>query len=263
MLTSLKNPLVKQIRKLHQSKSRRQQGVFLLEGTHLLQEAKAVDWPLEVVCMTPDWQQKHPSLWEDLQVRCETVIPAVLAAMATTVNPDGVMAVAKSQLHSLPTLSAQGVGLVLETLQDPGNLGTLIRTGVATGVEVLLMSTDCVDPENPKVLRASAGAWFHLPRQICPDLAGTLRQYQQQGFQLMATCPTASRCYWDLDLTKPTLILIGNEGAGLSPALSELADQTVQIPLLGGVESLNAAIAAAVILYEVRRQRRNPEAFTV
>ncbi len=258
MLTSLQNPLVKQIRKLHQSKYRRQQGAFLLEGTHLLQAAQAVNWPLDVVCMTPDWQQKHPALWADLNIRREVVSAEILAALATTVHPDGVVAVAQSQANQAAPLSPHGLGLVLETLQDPGNLGTLIRTGVAAGVGALLMSADCVDAENPKVLRASAGAWFHLPRQVCPDLTETLRQYQQQGFQLVATCPTASRCFWDVDLTQPTLILIGNEGAGLSPALSTLADEAVQIPLAGGVESLNAAIAAALILYEACRQRRQP-----
>lgn len=177
-------------------------------------------------------------------------------AIATTVQPDGVVATAGSrQLHS-PPFGLQSLGLGLETLQDPGNLGTIIRTAAAAGVEGLLLSRDSVDLENPKVLRASAGQWFRLPMSIYPDLAAEIDSYRQRGFQIVATLPTASQTYWDLSFKVPTLILLGNEGAGLSPNLARQADHQVQIPLAAGVESLNVAIAAALLLYEVQRQRR-------
>lgn len=256
MLTSLQNPLVKQIRKLHQAKHRRSQQRFLLEGTHLLQEALAAAWPLETVCYTPSWEQRYPELLRQVQAqaaRSEQVAPEVLQAMATTVHPDGVVVVALSRQPQ--PLTCQNLGLVLETLQDPGNLGTIIRTAAAARAEGLLLSADSADLENPKVLRASAGQWFRLPMAVCSDLVGQVQDYQEQGFQIVATLPTATRTYWELDLKRPTLILLGNEGAGLSPSLAVLADHQVTIPLAAGVESLNVAIAAALLLYEVQRQR--------
>ncbi len=253
MLTSLQNPLVKQMRKLQRSKYRKQQGVFLLEGTHLLQEAMAVNWPLEVVCCTPAWSEKYPLLWGQIQARAEFVNFEVLASIATTQTPDGVVAIATSQTTTQPKIKT--LGLVLETIQDPGNLGTIIRTAAAAGAEGLLLSADTVDPEHPKVLRASAGAWFHLKIGICDDLVQDLQRYQQQGLQLLATCLDADQVYWTCNLQQPTLILIGNEGAGLSESLLRLASTQVKIPTAPVVESLNAGVASALLLYEAQRQR--------
>ncbi|KAI9131274.1 RNA methyltransferase [Acaryochloris sp. CCMEE 5410] len=256
MITSLQNPLIKQMRKLQQVKHRRQQGKLLLEGTHLLQSAWEQNWSFEIVCYTDRWQAKYPQLWQQIQgrtVRLEQVSPEVLQATATTVHPDGVVAVVSRP--ATPALPIQTLGLALETIQDPGNLGTLIRTAVATQVEGLLLNQQCADLESPKVLRASAGAWFHLPQRATDTFITVLQTYQQQGMQLVATVPHASQTFWQVDYRQPTLILIGNEGAGLSQPVLDLADHQVNIPIAQGVESLNAAIAAALLLYEVRRQR--------
>lgn len=256
MLTSLQNPLVKQLRKLHRAKERREQGVFLLEGTHLLEAACAANRAIALLCCTLDWQAKHPELWQQANQhaqRSEIVSPDVLKAIATTVEPDGVVATIERTSTPMPVFTH--LGLVLETIQDPGNLGTMIRTVAAAGAEGLLLSADSVDPDHPKVLRASAGLWFQVPIASSPDLLADLKHYQQQGFQLIATLPTAAQTYWQVDLQKPTLLLMGNEGGGLSPAIAALADAEVSIPLSPGVESLNVAIAAALILYEARRQR--------
>ncbi len=256
MLTSLQNPLVKQMRKLHRTKERRQQQLFLLEGTHLLEAALLANRPFVTVCHTPEWHARYPDLWalaNQSAQRIELVSPEVLRAIATTVEPDGV--VATLERTSVPTPTFTSLGLVLETVQDPGNLGTMIRTAAAAGAEGLLLSADSVDWDHPKVLRSSAGQWFQLPMADSDDLEAAVRQYQQQGMQVIATLPTATLTYWDVDLRPPTLILLGNEGAGLSPALAALADRQVVIPLSPGVESLNVAIAAALILYEAKRQR--------
>ena len=257
MLTSLQNPLVKQIRKLHAAKERRDQQLFLLEGTHLLEAACAVNHPLEIVCCTPQWQERHPQLWKlacRQAERVEIVSPEVLKTLATTVQPDGVMATAKRDSHRQPAIPFTGVALGLETVQDPGNLGTIIRTAVAAGATGLWLSGDSVDLENPKVLRASAGQWFRLPMSVSPDLTTVVRQCQQFGAQVVATQANAQSTYWELDLQRPTLIVLGNEGAGLSAALTAMADLSVRIPLSPGVESLNVAIAAALMLYEAQRQ---------
>ncbi|MEA5619565.1 RNA methyltransferase [Cronbergia sp. UHCC 0137] len=257
MLISLQNSLVKQIRKLHASKERHKQELFLLEGTHLLEEACAVDYPLEVVCCTPEWQRDHQQLWQKASSRCdrsEVVSEEVLAAMATTVQPDGVIATAKRR-EQTTELPFTGVVLALETVQDPGNLGTIIRTGAAAGASGLWLGGGGVDLDHPKVLRASAGQWFRLGMAVTEDLRATVQQSQEAGMQVVATVPTANLTYWQVDWRKPSLILLGNEGAGLSPDLMAMADIQVKIPLSPGVESLNVAIAAALMLYEAQRQR--------
>jgi TrmH family RNA methyltransferase len=256
MLTSLQNPLVKQIRKLHGAKYRRQQALFLLEGTHLVEEAVAAGWPLAVLCYTADWQVKAAGLCQSLQVqvpRCEQVSPEVMQALATTVNPDGVVAVAAVKPATAVTLHT--LGLVLDTIQDPGNVGTILRTAAAVGVDGVLLSADSAAIESPKVLRASAGAWFRVAAAHYEDVVEQVHAYKRAGFQVVATAPLAELAYWSVDYTQPTLILVGNEGAGLSPLLAQSADKQVSIPLCAGVESLNAAIATAVLLYEVKRQR--------
>ena len=256
MLISLQNPLVKQIRKLHQAKERRQQQLFLLEGTHLIEAACKVDRPLAILFYTPEWQSQHPHLWQravQSADRGELVSPEVLRSLATTVEPDGVMAVMARSTTPAPQFTT--LGLVLETVQDPGNLGTMIRTAAAVGAEGLLLSADSVDLDHPKVLRASAGQWFQLPMATSADLKAEIQTYQAQGMQVVATLPTATQTHWETDLRPPTLVLMGNEGTGLSAELAALADQQVAIPLSPGVESLNVAIAAALILYEAKRQR--------
>jgi RNA methyltransferase, TrmH family len=258
MLTSLQNPLVKQMRKLHRAKERREQGLFLLEGTHLLEEACAVNCPLAVVCCTPDWQDRHAQLWEQASrqaSRIELVSAEVLEAIATTVQPDGVVATAERRSHDHSLNYRISLGIALETLQDPGNLGTVIRTAAAAGADGLWVSADSVDLDHPKVLRASAGQWFRLPMATSKNLRAEILQLQTQGVQVVATLPTAELTYWQADLQRPTLIVLGNEGAGLSEELTEMADVQVKIPLAAGVESLNVAIAAALILYEAQRQR--------
>lgn len=256
MLTSLQNPLVKQMRKLHRAKERREQQLFLIEGTHLLEAAQSVDRPLVTVCSTPEWQARHPALWAwatQRAQRVELVSQEVLRAITTTVEPDGVVATIERATIPAPTFTH--LGLVLETVQDPGNLGTMIRTAAAVGAEGVLLSSDSVDLDHPKVLRASAGQWFQMPIAASATLHADLLRYQQQGMQIVATLPTATQTYWDVDLRQPTLILLGNEGAGLSCELIALANQHVTIPLSPKVESLNVAIAAALMLYEVKRQR--------
>ncbi|MBT9313902.1 TrmH family RNA methyltransferase [Leptothoe spongobia] len=254
-ITSTKNPLAKQFRKLHQAKERRRQNMFLLEGTHLLQEACAIKYPLNQVVATEDWCRAHPDLLNLLQrftTDIRLVTPEVLDSMCTTVSPDGVVAIA--QRYDIPTIARTvSLGVALERLQDPGNLGTVIRTAVASGCDRIWLTADSVDVDHPKVLRATAGQWFRLPPQTVPTLEGL----GELGVQLVATTPVASLDYWDLDLRQPTIFLMGNEGAGLSEQTMELATHHVKIPLAAGVESLNVAIATAVLLYEAKRQRQD------
>jgi TrmH family RNA methyltransferase len=258
VLTSLQNSLVKQIRKLHTAKERHSQGLFLLEGTHLLEEACTTSYPLVTVCCTPQWQNTHPQLWEVASSQCdraEIVSEEVMGAIATTVQPDGVVATAKRS-HFQKEVPFTGIVLALETIQDPGNLGTIIRTAAAAKASGLWLSGDSVDLDNPKVLRASAGQWFRITASVSEDLKITVHQAKGMGMQVVATLPTAALTYWEVDWCIPSLILLGNEGAGLSQHLATMADTSVKIPLAHGVESLNVGITAALMLYEAQRQRR-------
>jgi RNA methyltransferase, TrmH family len=259
MLTSTQNPLIKQIKKLHSPKERRETQLFLLEGTHLIQEACAVGYPLQTVCCTPTWETRHPELWSIVAENChrvESVSDEVIKSIATTVNPDGIVATAPRLAIAPPPIPAK-LTIVLSTIQDPGNLGTIIRTAAAAGVDGLWVSQDSVDLDNPKVLRASAGQWFRLAMGVSDDLAALVTNYQQQGVRVISTTSHTETSYWDVDFRSPTLILLGNEGAGLSQDLLALADLRVKIPMSATVESLNVATSAALLAYEARRQQQH------
>lgn len=258
MLISRQNPLVKSFRKLHQPKFRKQSQTCLLEGTNLVEAAIQNSYPMQVCCFTEAWRSRHSDLLKPLfatDTRLELVSDDVLEAMTTTQHPDGVVAmIAWPTTNHLPR-SITGVGLVLESIQDPGNLGSILRSTSAANGSGIFLSPDCVALTNPKVMRASVGAWFRVPTYIQSDLPSMLVAFQSQGVQIVATTGAATQPYWDVDYQKPTLILIGNEGAGLSQALIELANQQVKIPMDAGTESLNAAIAASIFLFEGCRQR--------
>ncbi len=261
MLTSIKNPWVKHLRKLHQSKYRHETQEFLLEGTHVLQEAIAAHYPLRAVGATPEWVERYPSLWQQVQaLGCahQLVSAEVLAAIATTMTPDGVVAIAPFQAQPVATEnpdSPPSLGVAVETLQDPGNAGTLIRTAVAVGCEAVWFSQDSVDLTHPKVLRASAGQWFRLSKHIPAHLPTALSTLQAKGCQILGTAAEGAVPYWHIDLTVPTVILLGNEGRGLSSEGRAIADHIISIPMAPAVESLNVSIAAAIVLFEAKRQR--------
>ncbi len=259
MLTSRQNSLVKQMRKLHRAKEREKQNLILLEGTNLIKAVVQLNYSLVTVCHTSAWRDRNQDLFAALSScsqRIELVSPEVLRAIATTVNPDGVVATTTKKVSPKLTLDRIDLALVLERLQDPGNLGTIVRTAVATNTDGIWLSQDSVDPESPKVLRASAGEWFKLPIAVTENLPAIIEDFRDRKGQVIATVPGATMTYWEIDFNRPTLLLLGNEGAGLSDRLIDLADIKVNIPLAGEVESLNVAIAAALLLYEARRQKK-------
>ncbi|MEB3213386.1 MAG: RNA methyltransferase [Leptolyngbyaceae bacterium] len=269
---------------MHRSKERHRQHCFLIEGTHLIEEAIATGWPLQTVCCTPNWQDRYGALWQQIQTlvpRCETVTDEVMVAIATTVSPDGIVAIAPRLLSTQPVgnqvvqgsevpvpahsgLQHRGLpdlqlGVALEAIQDPGNVGTIIRSATAGGVDRLWVSDTSVDLDHPKVLRASAGQWFRLAMTASSALCDDLSQAKQAGIQIVSTLPNASEAYWDVDLTVPTIIVAGNEGAGLSDAVIGLSDVRVCIPTATDVESLNVAIAVSLLIFEANRQRKFKE----
>ncbi|MEX1316764.1 MAG: RNA methyltransferase [Synechococcaceae cyanobacterium] len=263
LITSRRNPLAQRLRRLHEGRGRREQGLLLLEGTHLLQEALRLGLEPADLLATEAWSEGHAELLERLPPGCrpQPVSPEVLEAVATTRHPDGVVLTVPAPQNPeavVPPPGVRGLVLALDTIQDPGNLGTLMRTALAAGVEALWLA-DGADPHQPKVLRASAGAALALPlwRTSRSSLAAWLEQAIAHGVQLVATQPPRSGAvpYWSLDWCRPTVLLLGSEGAGLAPELLALATQRVTIPHALAVESLNVAVAAAPLLLERGRQQ--------
>jgi len=259
LISSRRNPLVRQLRQLHTPAGRRQQALLLLEGTHLVQEALRLGLAPRQVLATPQWCERHGSLLAALSTTPILVSQDVLAAVATTDHPDGVV------LTLSPPQPSQQAGdfvLVLDGIQDPGNLGTLLRTALAAGIAQVWLAGGA-DPLQPKVLRASAGAALALPlrRLEREAVIALILQASAAGSQVVAAVPPAAaggRPYWELDWRLPTLLLLGAEGPGLSPALQQLATARVCIPHSDAVESLNVAVAAAPLLLERHRQERMP-----
>lgn len=269
LLTSPQNPWIRQLRHLQQPKGRREQQAFLLEGSHLLQEALATAWPLRAVCYTPEWAEDHPHLIAGIptHVRQQAISAPVLKHLATTTTPDGVIAIAhrldpllpaQRPAQGSPTLSIS-LGVAVETLQDPGNLGALIRVAAATSSDALWISSDSVDPDHPKVLRASAGQWFRRSPQVVSDLRsdlGSLLQSQPGIQTLAAVMDPAAPLHWECNLQQPTLFVLGNEGSGLSAEVMAACSGQIRIPMAAEVESLNVAMTGGILLYEALRQRR-------
>lgn len=283
LISSRRNPLVKRLRSLHASRGRREQGLLLLEGTHLLQEVRRLGLrPVELVA-TEAWLAAHRELAAGLSgwPAWQPVTAEVLAAAASTEHPDGVLLTLRPPAPAAPPMAAPAgamaaaadrpaVGasqgavplvLVLDAIQDPGNLGTLMRTALAAGATALWLG-EGADPFQPKTLRASAGAALALPiwRGGRDELVQRLSALVDQDVQLVATVPpqAGARPYWQLDWSRPTALLLGNEGAGLAPELLALASDRVTIPHSPAVESLNVAVAAAPLLLERQRQERMP-----
>ncbi|WP_287127894.1 RNA methyltransferase [Candidatus Cyanaurora vandensis] len=258
MLTSLQNPLLKQIRKLHQAKERERVGWMLLEGPHLVEAALQTGWPLVCTVSTPTWASANSARWEQLLVhseRTEQVPEALFPELVTTVNAPGILAIARQGDTLAPDLGRLPQRwVVLERVQDPGNLGTILRTAAAVGVAGVVVSPDSIAPDHPKVLRATSGQWFRQPPRVT-EVIPLLQQAQAQGFKTIGTTPADGISLWEAPLTGPLMLIFGSEGQGLSAEVQALIQYPVRIPQQPGVESLNLAVSVAVLLYEVLRQQ--------
>lgn len=258
VIRSPQNPKVKWWSSLRERKYREREGRFLVEGVHLVAEALASGAPVETVAYAwergvPDelagWAEQDPQ-------RFVPVSEDVLQKCASTVTPQGVIAVVQKPRHRAEDILDRRRSLVVavDGVQDPGNLGTIIRSADAAGADAVLLGKGTVDLYNPKTIRSTMGALFHLPVAEC-DLAEWLPRARAAGVKVYAARPEdADDCY-GLDLTKDTWFVIGNEGAGVSPDIQRAAGAFVRIPMPGRAESLNAAMAATVLLFEAVRQR--------
>lgn len=254
-LSSRQNPLIKEVHLLANSApERRKQQKTLLDGVHLIQAALTHHVDLETVFVS-EHGLKSPEialLVEQLeqQMSCILLTDTVFDYISPSDTPAGVLAVIQ-QPKALNLAVPQGSCVILETVQDTGNLGTILRTAAAAGVNEVFLSEGCAQAWSPRVLRAAMGAHFVLSIQEKVDVFTLLASFKGQ---ILATGLQQAKSLYDLELTQSTAWLFGSEGQGLSAPMMDLAHQQVIIPMAQGVESLNVAAAAAVCLFEQRRQ---------
>lgn len=263
MIASTGNARVKAVAALSKkSKLRREQGVFLVEGPKMFGELP--ETKRREVYVSESFLRQQGEKAEKLLSGCkyETVSDDVMSYMSDTKTPQGILAVAEQFSYKLSdVLENHKDGkapelVILETLQDPGNLGTIIRAGEGAGVTGVILDRGSADIYSPKVIRSTMGSIYRVPFIYTDDLHQTINEVKKQGIRLYAAHLKGKNNYEDEDYTGASGFLIGNEANGLSDETASLADAWVKIPMAGKVESLNAAVAASVLLFEAARQRR-------
>lgn len=248
-ITSLQNPKIKLARSLERRKAREESGLFLVEGGKQLAEALAHGHrPLQVFA-TEAWWAGRTAPDSD----CYVVPDHVLAGMANTETPEGVVALFPLPPAGMPELTPGALVAIVHQLQDPGNLGTIVRAADAAGASAVIVTGGTVDPWSPKAVRAMMGSNFHLPVARV-ELAAFKSAYPELPIYALTLRDAGS--FYAHSYRGGAAFLIGNEGAGLDEAAEALADYRVKIPIPGKAESLNAAMAATICLYEAVRQRQ-------
>lgn len=274
MITSPSNQHITRLRSLHTAKGREQEGAFLVEGLHLLDAALDARIQPQLLIADPDFLGRSAPgrrlLGRIEEVRAAGVpvfaaAPAAIERASDTRSPQGVVAAlaiddaAPERVRARRRGRMRPILLVLDAISDPGNLGTILRTALAADVDEVLLAPGCADPLAPKVVRAGSGAHFHLPvraNQSWDDVATAFGGSPAIRRTLIADA-NAPHAYDTFDLTERTALIIGNEAHGPSSEARRLATDALSIPMWNKVESLNAAIATSVILFEAARQRRH------
>lgn len=260
MISSSSNAKVKQVNQLKKKgKVRREKGVFLVEGIKMVEEA--YEYGIVEAYVAESAEQELMRTHRDLLTKLtyELVADKVFGEMSDTITPQGIMAIVKMPSYDLSTIlnADHAHVMVLEDLRDPGNLGTILRSGEGAGVTGVILTKESVDVFNPKVIRSTMGSVFRVPFCYVEDLQEVIGQMKEKGITLYAAHLKGTANYETFDYTKPSAFLIGNEANGLTDKTSATADCLVKIPMAGKVESLNAAMAASILMFEVARQRRN------
>lgn len=258
MITSTANQKVKRILKLQKkAKARNEEGVFLVEGIRMMKEAP--EDRIKELYVSETFLQKHPDMPEFLKRKAETVSDPVFAHMSDTRTPQGILGVIERTscvMEDLFSGETAPLLMVLDHVQDPGNLGTILRTAEGAGVTGVILGGDCADLYQPKVIRSTMGSIYRMRTVCVEDTIEAVRVLKGQGIHTYAAHLDDSRFYDEEDYTKPTAFLIGNEGNGLPEEICAEAEHKIKIPMHGQVESLNAAMAAGILMYEACRQRR-------
>lgn len=246
-LTSLKNPRVSAWRALKERKARRESGCFLVEGRKMVEEALASRFTVEAVLV----DERLADTFRLPENTAFYSLPEhVLAAVCDTKTPQGIAAVVRMQ-----PAPASGARLVaLDGVQDPGNVGTILRTADAAGIDGVLLSNQCADVFSPKVLRATMGSIFRMPVTVTDDLPGVLQGLREQGWSILSSQLDGEPFFQRQGVGNQFCLIIGNEGNGVSASVQAQATHRLRLPMRGGAESLNAAIAAGIMMYDLMNE---------
>jgi RNA methyltransferase, TrmH family len=258
MITSTRNTKVQMVRSLNgHAKARREAGKFVIEGVRLVEEAFTHNWLPELVLYSEAISQRGKQILHssrDYGIQIELVAPQVMKAAADTETPQGILAVLP--LKQLPLPTKPRFILILDAMRDPGNLGTILRTAAAAGVQAVLLAPGSADPFAPKVIRSGMGAHFYLPIHSTgwEEISGYLKPEDNSGLKIYLADTAGASSYTDIDMKLPLALIIGGEAEGAGEGAQSLAQERVRIPMPGSAESLNAAVAAGILLFEALRQ---------
>jgi len=262
-ITSRQNPLVARFRTAARGDVG---GVILLDGAHLVADAIAAAVVFQLAAVTPASRERDDvrALADALEragVEVITVSASVMDAVSPVKTPSGIVALAERPVVDADRLYDGPAALVVSAIdvQDPGNLGAIVRVAEAAGATGLVAAGGSANPFGWKALRGSMGSGLRLPIACEVTAEDAMADAKRHGCRIVATVPRAGRSLFDVDLTGALHVLIGGEGQGLAPSLTEAADERITIPMQAPVESLNAAVTAALIVYEARRQKANSE----
>jgi TrmH family RNA methyltransferase len=259
-ITSLQNNRIKNILKLSaKNRERKEQGLFVLEGARELSLALTGSYQFDSVYICPALFEKtaYPDVLHTLPGNILFEVPeTVFQKIAYRESSDGILALAKPRSHTLSglDLSENPFIILLEAVEKPGNLGAILRTADAAGVDAVIVCDPLTDIYNPNVVRSSVGCLFTVPVAVCSSLEA-LKFLQQKQIKCFAAELTANQWYNDTDFTQPSAIVMGTEADGLTPFWINNADDRIKIPMRGVIDSLNVSVSAAIITFEAKRQR--------
>lgn len=245
-ITSLKNPKVTTWKSLKDRKGRRETGCFLVEGRKMVEEALASAFPVEAV-LVDDARLDEFTL--PAGIPAYSMPGHVLAAVCDTKTPQGIAAIVR--MAEVPLAGKRLVAM--DGVQDPGNVGTIIRTADAAGFDGVILSAQCADVFSPKVLRATMGSVFRMGIRVTDDLPGLLANMVQEGASVLSSQLDGEPFYQRSPLNERFVLVIGSEGNGVTDEVKAVATHKVKLPMRGGAESLNAAVAAGIMMYELTR----------
>ncbi|HEX9385434.1 MAG TPA: RNA methyltransferase [Anaerolineales bacterium] len=255
MITSPQNSKIKLVRALlGRAKERREANAFVIEGVRLVEEAANMNWLFRFALYDETLNERGRSLIERLIARgveVDQISSSLIQDLSQTETPQGILAVIL--LIDLPIPTSPSFIVIADQIRDPGNLGTLLRSAAAAGVQAVIIPPETTDPFSPKVVRAGMGAHFRLATHS--TTWDNIRAYTQ-GLEVYLADMDGKSC-WETNLRQPLALIIGGEAEGASDKARKLATQKISIPMAGNVESLNAGVAGSVIMFEVVRQRKS------
>ncbi len=260
-ITSSSNVKIKDIKSLYKKKERWSKEIFIIEGMKIVEECINNKYPLEDIIYSDELLNIRggEELFDRIRNYNKLInVPSKLfKEISDTETPQWIMATAKFKKNSIEEIekSKNPFILLLEEIQDPGNMGTIIRTADAFNIDGIIVTAGSVDVYNPKVVRSTMGSIFRTPIYHISNKLEFIEKLKIQGYRIYSTSLEAKKHIHEIDFNDASIILIGNESRGVSDSISSLADELIKIPILGGAESLNVGIASSIIMYEAMRQR--------